>query len=470
MMKTIQIIVLLGVLSNASSEAQPEAPLEVPAQVPKESVHENTNNHDAPIYGYDTSFPMLSKNVTTNYPWLPHNVDPANNPTPTEYEHTPIQPLGDRQKFYEDYIQGCRDYWKDHEDPNLCDDFEEERINHNLDQPKCMVNYTDVGYKKIRAPEHVMKLLLDFWEANKYHEVDENFPAGSIFVNYWASDSKFVNVEDDDYEGGGEHLVDELWESSVDAISEWTGQKLMPSSLYGIRVYAENSVLAPHVDRLPLISSAIINVAQDVDEPWPLEVIGHDGIARNITMEPGDLVLYESHSVMHGRPYPLKGRYFANVFIHFEPDPDYINHGESDLPPYVLEGSSVAKDFRAGEYDGDIPSEAALRREEKRRVMKLMPSHGAAYHGDLDTLIDLAKTDAEALFAEDENGWQPIHEAVRSGHEEVVEFLHSQGADVNARTRQGHSPLAIALEYWGEEDSLYEFLLNVGGMELGPDL
>jgi hypothetical protein len=25
-------------------------------------------------------------------------------------------------------------------------------------------------------------------------------------------------------------------------------------------------------------------VDQDVDEPWPLEVIGHDGIARNVTM------------------------------------------------------------------------------------------------------------------------------------------------------------------------------------------
>ena len=59
-------------------------------------------------------------------------------------------------------------------------------------------------------------------------------------------------------------------------------------------------MLAPHVDRNPLISSAIINVDQDVDEPWPLEVIGHDGKAYNITMEPGDLVLYESHSILHG--------------------------------------------------------------------------------------------------------------------------------------------------------------------------
>jgi hypothetical protein len=32
----------------------------------------------------------------------------------------------------------------------------------------------------------------------------------------------------------------------------------------------------------------------------PLEVIGHDGKAANITMVPGDLVLYESHSILHG--------------------------------------------------------------------------------------------------------------------------------------------------------------------------
>jgi len=73
--------------------------------------------------------------------------------------------------------------------------------------------------------------------------------------------------------------------------------------------------LASHVDRLPLVSSAIINVAQDMDEPWPLEVIGHDGRAVNVTMEPGDMVMYESHSVIHGRPFPLKGRFMANIFI-----------------------------------------------------------------------------------------------------------------------------------------------------------
>ena len=74
------------------------------------------------------------------------------------------------------------------------------------------------------------------------------------------------------------------------------------------------------------VSSAIINVAQDTDEPWPIEVISHDGRAYNVTMEPGEMVLYESHSVIHGRPFPLKGRFYANLFVHFEPVGHSLRH------------------------------------------------------------------------------------------------------------------------------------------------
>ena len=109
-----------------------------------------------------------------------------------------------------------------------------------------------------------------------------------------------VSVEDNSLEGGGTALKQHIWNAARDTISEWTGQQLAECSLYGIRVYKEGAVLATHVDRLPLVSSAIINVDQDVDEPWPLEVIGHDGKAHNVTMEPGDLVLYESHTILYG--------------------------------------------------------------------------------------------------------------------------------------------------------------------------
>jgi hypothetical protein len=122
-----------------------------------------------------------------------------------------------------------------------------------------------------------------------------------------------LDITDSKYRGGGSKLESMINEVARHSLQEWTGQELTPTSLYGIRKYTSGSVLATHVDRLPLVTSAIINVAQDVDEPWPLEVFGHDGVAYNVTIEPGEMIMYESHSILHGRPFPLKGRYFANV-------------------------------------------------------------------------------------------------------------------------------------------------------------
>lgn len=44
---------------------------------------------------------MHYSKVSTNYAWLPWNTDP-NVPTPEEYEGMAVQPLGDKQSFYED--------------------------------------------------------------------------------------------------------------------------------------------------------------------------------------------------------------------------------------------------------------------------------------------------------------------------------------------------------------------------------
>jgi hypothetical protein len=126
---------------------------------------------------------------------------------------------------------------------------------------------------------------------------------------------------------GGVNVKEQIWNGVKPVIEEWVGKKIKPTSLYGIRLYKDGAILNPHVDRMPLVSSCIINVDQDVDEvrichqmgvrmpdisgqPWLAEMYSHDGKAHNVTMEPGDMVLYESHTVIHGRPFALKGRFF----------------------------------------------------------------------------------------------------------------------------------------------------------------
>ncbi|CAJ1968020.1 unnamed protein product [Cylindrotheca closterium] len=115
--------------------------------------------------------------------------------------------------------------------------------------------------------------------------------------------------ENEEYRRGWsrtQELTNELFAEAKKVVEEWTGQELRPVSLYGIRLFHNGSSLAPHMDRNPLISSAIM--------------YGHEGAVTNVTMAPGDMVLvYESHSVIHGRPFSLNGDFYANIFVHFEP-------------------------------------------------------------------------------------------------------------------------------------------------------
>lgn len=177
-------------------------------------------------------------------------------------------------------------------------------------------NYTTLGFHKVRAPPEMMTILSKFWKRQftsltNDHDVDiinslpnEIWSRGDTYTNHWSSPTKLVSLTD-----SPSRKI--LWESSKTILEQWTGVQLSPSSMYGVRIYTNGSVLAPHVDRTPLIISAVVNVAQDVDEDWPLEVYGRDGKAYNLTLEAGEMILYEGHSVIHGRPFPLKGRYYA---------------------------------------------------------------------------------------------------------------------------------------------------------------
>lgn len=36
-------------------------------------------------------------------------------------------------------------------------------------------------------------------------------------------------------------------------------------------------------------------------------------------MKPGEALLYESARCMHGRPVPLRGKEYSNIFVHYRP-------------------------------------------------------------------------------------------------------------------------------------------------------
>ena len=57
----------------------------------------------------------------------------------------PIQPLGDKQTMYKEYMQGCIDKYDNVKKQGRCVETEKDRVEMSLRQPQSMVVSTDLG-------------------------------------------------------------------------------------------------------------------------------------------------------------------------------------------------------------------------------------------------------------------------------------------------------------------------------------
>jgi hypothetical protein len=340
--------------------------------------------------------------------------------------HYPLDNTTWHAHRYHEMLQGCFKMYSREE----CEATEVARLKMSLEQPKTQFNYTELGFKKLRTPRVVYEALKKFYVENKEKRVEEKWARAYTYTNHWDSPSYMISVEDSSLLGGGKTFKEFIWNNIRPVIEEWTGHELRPTSLYGIRVYTNNSVLATHVDRLPLVSSCIINVDQEgMTEPWELEVYDHAGKAHNVTMEPGDLVLYESSTVLHGRPFPMKGHNYANIFIHFEPV-DHQAMNLRSLPTYDLAQ--------------------------------------AAAEGDLNKVKSHIAAQPDLVHVRDPNGWAPLHEAARAGKVTVAKYLIEKGADAASLTNSGGSPLWWAKESLQSDHAMIKYLESIGAPDIGP--
>ena len=84
-----------------------------------------------------------------------------------------------------------------------------------------------------------------------------------------------------------------------------TLKTLTAEALEGIASASDLTALDSHV-----VSSTLC-VDRSLYASWPLHAEDADGIPCEIDAEPGELVLYESARIAHGRPVPLNGRVSA---------------------------------------------------------------------------------------------------------------------------------------------------------------
>jgi prolyl 4-hydroxylase len=114
-------------------------------------------------------------------------------------------------------------------------------------------------------------------------------------------------------------LKNEIHSHLKPLLEKWSSTELESTYVYGIRVYGEDAILEEHRDRETThIVSAIINVDQNVDVDWPLVIEDHHYRKHRINLSPGEVIFYEGARLQHGRPKPLQGKEYANIFCHFK--------------------------------------------------------------------------------------------------------------------------------------------------------
>mmetsp|Transcript_14986 Transcript_14986/g.21371 ORF Transcript_14986/g.21371 Transcript_14986/m.21371 type:complete len:202 (+) Transcript_14986:65-670(+) len=121
------------------------------------------------------------------------------------------------------------------------------------------------------------------------------------------------------------------------------------------------------------------------------------------------------------------------------------------------EGLNLAADSISDNFGEEL--DLAVEEEEEWNTADM-----AAKKDDLSALKKIAESSYAKLFETDENLWQPIHEAARYGHFEVVDYLLAEGADINAHTSMDHTPLDVAIEYLGESHPIVKKLRDVGAV------
>tara|TARA_R110000744_G_scaffold74055_1_gene148119 strand:+ start:724 stop:1437 length:714 start_codon:yes stop_codon:yes gene_type:complete len=172
--------------------------------------------------------------------------------------------------------------------------------------------YTEKGFIKEKADPELVLEIQEFYQANKANGVLEKVPGGFVHDVAGHPASEVVELPD--------KLREKIQQWLKPRAEEWAGVFLFPTYVYGLRVYTRGAVLDLHRDREEThIIGVVLNIAQQSEVDWPLEIDDHAGKKHSLVMEPGELLLYESALLEHGRPEPFEGDSFVNVFCHFMP-------------------------------------------------------------------------------------------------------------------------------------------------------
>jgi len=171
--------------------------------------------------------------------------------------------------------------------------------------------YSDLGFVKLQIPPDLYRTLRDFYLSEAGNAVPESSDARvSNSVDPGRPASDLIELDP-----GLKRLAHESLRETVES---WIGHFLQSSYVYGIRRYLPGASLGMHHDRVKThVASCTLNIAQDVDKPWPLVIEDHVYRRHLQYLAPGEMLLYEGARLLNGRPFSLEGREYAAAFVHY---------------------------------------------------------------------------------------------------------------------------------------------------------
>lgn len=200
----------------------------------------------------------------------------------------------------------------------------------NYAQPRWVPRFHPVGFEKVKIPKDIYARILNNRKkkmVEKKRFVIEGCDQGMqnchrMMESRDAQECHLVSNENYFFRSLDPAVLQDIFGKLRPMAQDWISNKveLAGTSVYGIRKYTRGAWLMGHLDHLKShVISAILNIKQDVDEDWPLQIFDHSGKLHEITLKAGEMVWYESASLVHGRVKPLNGSYFENLFVHYMP-------------------------------------------------------------------------------------------------------------------------------------------------------
>ena len=181
--------------------------------------------------------------------------------------------------------------------------------------------FASTPFRLLATPQCLQKALEDEYKEMSFEPVQEDARLDPSFEAEVISGISSVRSKTPDlrYSPMSAELMTLAYDQLTPLMEQWVGQPLERSWGYGVRSYGPGSWLHMHRDRVDThVVSCIVHVADQSNQPWPLDFIDHEAVHHRVLFKPGSMLFYES-LCPHGRASEFEGEFYSNMYFHWRP-------------------------------------------------------------------------------------------------------------------------------------------------------